>query len=127
MMIPAHVKYILLSILFVLASVNFTRTALEIIDNSKRLDDLSQEIAGLKDEKSSLEESVTYKQTDEYIEEKARNELSLIKPGEKVYVIPDELKNTSANDKTLNDVSLKTHLAEGSNDTLSQWLTLVFH
>ena len=92
MVIPAHIKYVILTIFFLMASVNFTRTALEIIENSKRLDDLSQEVEVLEEQKTELEESASYKRTDAYIEEKARNDLNLIRPGEKVYVIPKELK-----------------------------------
>lgn len=125
MSMPAHTKYILLSILFILASVNFTRTALEIIENSKRLDELSQEVQGLEDQKVALEESVSYKKTDEYVEEKARNDLSLIRPGEKVYVIPKEIKNLDLESQVLGAKSGLQGFADGSDGSnLSRWIAL---
>ena len=105
MQIPAHVKYIVLSVLFVLASFNFIRTTLEIIENSKRLDSLSQEVNDLEHEKEELEKSVAFKVTDEYVEEKARNDLNLIRPGEKVYVIPKELKSADLESRVLGEKS----------------------
>lgn len=87
MLIPVQFKYVALIVLFALASVNFTKTALEIVNNSKRLDSLHYEVSSLKQEKADLDSIVAYKQTDQYVEEKARNDLNMIKPGEKVYVL----------------------------------------
>lgn len=120
MAIPARVKHVFLGILFILSSINFTKTTLEIIDNSKRLDGLSEEVEMLESQKSDLEESVSYKQTEAYIEEKARNDLSLIKPGEKVYIIPDSLKE-GFEDKTVLGVT-SINLEGDSN--LKLWLDL---
>ena len=122
MALPAHTKYIGLSILFVLASINFARTALEIIDNSKRLDELSQEVNELEMDKAQLEESVSYKKTDEYIEEKARNDLSLIRPGEKVYVIPKEIKDIDLDSKVLGQKSIRNIDENSSN--VARWAAL---
>ncbi len=49
--------------------------------------DLEKEVMDLQNKKKELEASIEYKKTAEYIEEKARNDLSLIKPGETIYVI----------------------------------------
>jgi cell division protein FtsB len=87
MNLPARYKYLALSALFVLAAINLTKTTLEILKSSKRLDDLQEEVAGLEAEKQTLKDTIRYKETDEYIEEKARNDLNLVKPGEHVYVV----------------------------------------
>jgi cell division protein FtsB len=127
MAVPARTKYIFLTILFVLASINFTRTALEIIDNSKRLDSLSQEVEEMETQKQELEESVSYKNTDEYVEEMARNDLNLVKPGEKVYVIPKELKEDSLEAKVLGGSSVVERLSSessGDESNITKWIKL---
>lgn len=120
MAIPAHVKYIGISILFILASINFTKTALEILENSKRLDNVSQEVEELKEVKREYENSVAYKKTDEYIEEKARNDLNLIKPGEKVYVLPQGLREVNLESRVLGEKNV--NFSEKSNP--SKWIAL---
>lgn len=101
MSIPAQFKYLLLIVLFALGSVNFTRTALEIINNSKRLDNLNDEVSLLRQQKTDLEGKVAYKKTDAFVEEVARNDLNMIKPGEKVYIL-DDLTNKASSINTGN-------------------------
>jgi cell division protein FtsB len=120
MAVPAHVKYIGISILFILATINFTKTTIEILENSKRLDNISQEVAELEEEKKDYENSVAYKKTDEYVEEKARNDLNLIRPGEKVYVLPQGLKEVNLESKVLGQRNIS--LEEKSNP--AKWLSL---
>ena len=127
MAVPARTKYIVLTILFILASINFTRTALEIIDNSKRLDSLSQEVKEMEEEKGKLEESVEYKKTDEFIEEKARNDLNLIRPGEKVYVIPKELQDSNLEPNVLGENSTSAGVfrrVESEESNIMKWVKL---
>lgn len=124
---PAQSKYIILTALFILASVNFTRTALEILENSKRLDNLGQEVEELEAEKKDYTNRVAYKKTDEYIEEKARNDLSMIKPGEKVYVVPQEFKGISLESKVLGQKTTPQKLFLGKLDPESnivKWIRL---
>ncbi|OGC45282.1 hypothetical protein A2V49_01660 [candidate division WWE3 bacterium RBG_19FT_COMBO_34_6] len=133
MSIPAHFKYLILTALFILASINFTKTATEIIRNSKRMDSMNQEVAKLETEKTKLEESINYKQSDDYIEEKARDDLNMIKPGEKVYVIPKEIiesasaKKNVLGEKVIDGVkNLPSSLENSKTGYLSLWLELFF-
>jgi len=124
---PAQTKYVVLSILFILASINFTRTALEILENSKRLDSLSQEVGDMEEEKKEYTNSVAYKKTDEYVEEKARDDLSMIRPGEKVYVIPQEFKVLDLESKVLGQKSVSQKLILGKfgeDSNVAKWLRL---
>lgn len=91
MSVPAQLKYIILSILFVIASINFIRTTVSVVQSSKRLDELETDISALEKAKTGLAADIEYRKTDEFVEEKARNELNLIKPGEQVYVLPNGL------------------------------------
>jgi len=124
---PAQTKYIVLSVLFILASINFTRTAIEILENSKRLDSLSQDVKEMEEEKREYTNKIAYKQTDEYIEEKARNELNLIKPGEKVYVVPKEFKEIDLESKVLGQkyISGKLFLGKFNDESnVVKWIRL---
>ena len=57
----------------------------------------------LKQEKQELEQQLKNSDDPEYIEEKAREQLRLVKPGEKIYVVPDvkpvEKKDDASGDK----------------------------
>ncbi len=109
-------KYILLSILLILASINFTRTAYDILKSSKRLDDLEEEVSGLDSRKQRLQEEIERKKTPEYVEEKARNELNMIKPGEKIVVFVND---------TLGKASSAPSFDTGNKNVLSATDTVV--
>lgn len=89
-------KFFLLSILLILAGISFTRTVLEILKSSKRLDATKEEITALEQRKDNLEETIEYKKTDDFIEKTAREELNLVKPGEEVYVVNGSKSNVSS-------------------------------
>jgi cell division protein FtsB len=127
MSVPARTKYIFLTILFVLAAINFTRTAMEIIDNSKRLEDLSQEVNQMEGQKNDLQSSVEYKKTDDYVEEKARDDLNMVKPGEKVYVIPKELGELNLESSVLGKKTLAGNLSARNPEdesNIMRWVKL---
>ncbi|HSX39276.1 MAG TPA: septum formation initiator family protein [Candidatus Saccharimonadales bacterium] len=117
---PAQLKYIVLSILFVLASVNFTRTALDIVQNSKRLEDLHSDVASLQKQQSDLNASISYKQSVDYIEERARDALNLIKPNEQAFVVPQGAGVLAAEDTK--PVILSTKQKQASN--FQMWMQL---
>lgn len=128
----SHVKYLILSALFIFASINFTRTTLEILKSSQRLDDLKDEVNQLGIQKSKLNAEIEYRQTDEYIDEVARNDLNLVKPGEKVYVIQgDSLESNDSGVSSKESVlgELTNRAKKQSNITESnayQWYKLFF-
>jgi cell division protein FtsB len=95
MSIPAQLKYIVFTLLFVIATVNFARTTLTILHSSQRLEDLKTDVSTLEAKRSNMEKTIEYKKTDEFIEERARNALNLIKPGERVFVMPVVLAASS--------------------------------
>lgn len=80
-------KYLLGSTLFIFLSVSFVKSSFDVLKSKDRLDEINEEVRVLENEKTEIEKDIEYKKSDEYIEEKARNELNLIKPGEKVYVV----------------------------------------
>ena len=89
-------KYILGTLLFFVVSISLFRSSFQVLKSKNRLDEVNSEVSKLESEKKKIEAEIAYKQTPEYIEEKARNELNLIKPGEKVYVVVgDDVKSSS--------------------------------
>ncbi|OGC51814.1 hypothetical protein A2W32_02125 [candidate division WWE3 bacterium RBG_16_37_10] len=119
MSIPAQLKYIVLSLLFILAAVNFTRTTLNTLQSSKRLEDLQNEVSVLETEKVGLEQDIAYKKTTDFIEEQARDAINLIKPGEKVYVTSQVLGKS-----TVSEDAMREPEREKSNPEL--WVELFF-
>lgn len=80
---------IVLSLVLVIISANFVRSAVDALNSRKRLDEALEREKILIEQRDRLKDDVAYKKTVEYIEESARNELNMIKEGEKVYVVSD--------------------------------------
>ncbi len=121
MSVPAQVKYIVISLLFVLATINFTRTTLNIIQSSKRLDNLKEEVSTLDSKKTAKEKELAYKKSTDFVEAEARNKLSLIKSGEEVFVLP-ESKDSASKESVLSSATPKVDVTK-SNAT--RWLELL--
>ena len=99
MAVPAYLRNIFITILFVVATINFTRTTLKVVESSRRLDELKVEVGGLEGQKEALEKELKYKKSDVFIEKEARNLLGFVKPGEHLFIVPlsDGEKHTSGN------------------------------
>ncbi|KKS05396.1 hypothetical protein A3K01_03770 [candidate division WWE3 bacterium RIFOXYD1_FULL_43_17] len=78
---------VLISLILLVISANFIRSTVEVLNSRKRLEDALEKEKSLTLQRDALRKSIEYKKTGEYIEESARNELNMVKPGEKVYVI----------------------------------------
>ncbi len=125
-------KYILGIIFFTVLSVNTVKSALNVLKSKDRLDQVNEEVAVLDKEKKEIEEEIEFKKTDEYIEEKARNDLNLIKPGEKVYVVKSTEDGVSGNVLSEADVapSESKETVEGAEENKDEnwysWYRLFF-
>jgi cell division protein FtsB len=85
-------KHISIAIVLLLLAVGSVKTTLGVMNNAKRLAALEVEVRGLQMKKEALTADIDYIGTDEYLEKQARNSLSLVKPNEKVFVAPINLK-----------------------------------
>jgi cell division protein FtsB len=114
-------KYLLGSILFIFLSVSFVKSSFDVLKSKDRLDEVNVEVQELEEEKSEIEKDIEYRRSDEYVEEKARNELNLIKPGEKVYVV-------MGGDDPSEGVLSETDVAEEPDDKSNwySWYKLFF-
>jgi cell division protein FtsB len=117
MSIPAQVKNIVVSLLLLLATANFLKTTFNIMHSSQRLSELKQEVASLEEQEKILEERISYKQTAEFVEKEAREKLSMVLPGEEIFVYPEGIF-----EKSVLGVSDIVTAKEASNVKL--WLQL---
>ncbi len=95
MLSPARLKYIVISLLLVFGMFNFTRTTMDIIQSSKRLESMQKTVSSLEKKKKALDKELKYKKTTRFVEEQARNRLNMAKRGEDVLVLPVALRDTS--------------------------------
>lgn len=95
MLSPARLKYIVISVLLLFGMFNFTRTTMDIIQSSKRLESMQKTVSSLEKKKLALDKELKYKKTARFIEEQARNRLNMAKQGEDVLVLPAALRDPS--------------------------------
>jgi len=69
---------------------NITKTTLEILKKGERLTNLEKEVEQMRQQKARLEQKVAAADDPAFIEKEARDRLKMIKPGEKIVVIPDQ-------------------------------------
>jgi len=80
-------KYFIGVVLLLAAAASFIRSSHDVLKSKDRLENVTADVQKLEEKKARLEQEVNFKKTNEYVEEKARNELNLIKEGEKIYVV----------------------------------------
>ncbi len=131
MLVPAHIKYVFLSILLIFGMFNFTRTTMDIIQTSKRLQNMQENVSGLETRKKALEKDLEYKKTSRFVEEEARNRLNMIKKGEKVLVLPSlqekpQITLSNASKPISKDVlgAADTAVTDEENSNFWQWVEL---
>lgn len=105
MSIPAYAKHIFFSVLFIIATVNFTRTTLNIIESSRRLEELKNQVSTLEEDKKSLQSDIAYKSSDFFVEAEARNKLGMALPDEKVFVSENILGLATTSNETNKELS----------------------
>lgn len=76
-------------VMFVIALISFS--VINIISLKKEQHDMKEQKQELLDEKDELTKELENANDLENIEEQARDQLRLIKPGEKIYVFPEEI------------------------------------
>jgi cell division protein FtsB len=121
-----RVRNLTISVFLLILSIGLIRSSFEVFKGTGRMRDLENEVAGLQNKKKELEESIEYKKTEEYIEEKARNDLNLIKPGENIYVISGPGSEGYSEQKVLSGSSDHTKKGAKENANWYKWYKLFF-
>ncbi len=131
MLSPARLKYIVISLLLAFGMFNFTRTTMDIIQSSKRLESMQKTVSSLEKKKKALDKELKYKKTARFVEEQARNRLNMAKKGEDVLVLPAALRDPS---KITSRLETPTGQVMGETDSIENeerrnfwlWLELFF-
>ena len=79
-----------LIVLGVWAVLNLGRTTFDIYKKSQRLQELRDRVEGIEEEQTGLGERLEFVQSPEFVEQEARDKLSMLKPGEHVVLVPSE-------------------------------------
>ena len=82
----------------------------------------------MEQEKAEVEASIEHKKTDDYIDERARNDLNLVKPGEKVFVIlgSKTSKNKESDQKSDKETANTRTTETPQENNLFKWYKLFF-
>lgn len=123
-----NVRNITIAIVLLALSYGLVKSTLDVYRGGKRLVGLEKELSELESRKTELEQEISYKQTDTYIEEKARNELNLIKPGESVFVVSGPGSEGYLDKRVLSDKDVRREGLHGGNSSANwfKWFKLFF-
>jgi len=98
-----RLKYFLGSILLLFLTVSFVKSSFDVLKSKDRLDEINTEVSEMEKKKTEIEKEIEYKKTSEYVEEKARNDLNLVKPDEKIYVVTRNEKTSETSKNVLSE------------------------
>lgn len=85
-------KLLLLFLFTLLMVVGGVRTVLMTFKSRERLVQLEREVEQLRREDLSLKEELSYREGDDFLEKEARERLKMVKEGEKLVILPENLK-----------------------------------
>ena len=90
MTIPRPLKMILYAAFIGLLLASYVSPLQDIVENHRRISALRADIEEIERENAAKERTVEDLQTPEGVERTARERYGMIKPGEKVYIVPEE-------------------------------------
>lgn len=99
-------------------------TTRKVLKSSKRLNKAKEEVLSLEKQREDLLKDIKYKETEAYIEEVARNELNLIKPGEEIYIYPEDTEK--APKKRAEENNPYGTLNKTQKKPIQEWKDLIF-
>lgn len=76
-------------LLGLLICFQLSRSIIRIWQSGGRVEELLREVLALEEKKRSLEEEEAHYQTEEFIEDQARNRLQMVKEGERMVILPE--------------------------------------
>jgi cell division protein FtsB len=99
--------------------INLSKDAIRLSSADKRIEEAEIKLAKLKQENQEFKNKLEYYQGDEFAEEEIRNKLQLTKPGEKIVILPEQLKESLNQEE---DIKLKPE--ETPIPNWQKWLNL---
>ena len=92
MSLPRPLKVIVYAAFIGLLLAAYVSPLQDIVENRSRISTLRAEIEAMERQNAAKERTVDDLQTPEGVERAARERYGMIKPGEKVYIVPEEEK-----------------------------------
>lgn len=120
-------KQIILSIIgfiiIVLISVPLAKNVSKQYKVNKEIDSLRSEITDLGSKNSQLKDLISYMQSDQFVDEKARLNLNYKQPGESVVVVNDKTSEQSDEKKfgSANVDTSKDNQKQSENNNFKKW------
>ncbi|MFH1522247.1 MAG: septum formation initiator family protein [Patescibacteria group bacterium] len=112
-------------VIIVLISIPLAKNISKRYNVNKEIKELEDEIVGLETNNKDLKRLVTYLESDQFVEEQARLNLGLKKPGEEVAVIKDNSLNLiTGGQEAKNKINNEANSKEGANS--QRWLDYFF-
>jgi|SRR3990167_3207196 len=118
-----NLKNIFLLIILITFSFSFLRIMRSISEGKNRLLEVKNEVSQDLKEKENLEKEVMERQSLDFLEREARNRLNLIKPGERMVILP---QNNSTDVETETKVEEKGKPLEKPRPNWQKWWELLF-
>jgi cell division protein FtsB len=100
---------------------NVAKTSLDINQKSKRVSSLEKEVANLQQEKVVLEKDLSKADDPAVIEREARDRLQMIRPGEKIVILPG---SANVEDSSNSEDVLGQKVSKGPY--FKEWWGLIF-
>ena len=90
------IKKILVIVIGMGLIISLSRSIVRLLKLGNPAEELKKELLGLEIEKENLLKKKAYYQSDEFIEDQARNILNMGKPGERIVILPDDFLKEEA-------------------------------
>ena len=100
---------------------NVAKTSIDIGQKSKRVTSLEKEVADLTNQKATLEKDLAGANDPAVIEREARDRLQMIRPGEKIVIMPGQ-----ANVENLSNTENVPGQNVSSGPYFKEWYELIF-
>ena len=92
---PRRLVTYLIFIFIILLIVGLIKDIWQLSHADDRVKQVEEKLAKAKQEKQEFNDKLKYYQSEEFLETQIRDKLQMVKPGETIVVLPEEITNTS--------------------------------
>lgn len=118
-------KSVLLVIVCIFFLAGLIRIFIKVSEGKKRLETVKDEVAQIIKQKEDLEKEVENRQSPFYLEREARNRLNLVKPGERIVILPNRVKPDGTTEGSVSSGGAK-EANKPSEPNWVKWKRLLF-
>lgn len=114
-------RNIIIALFFFVISAFLIRNTLELRKNEARLNVLISDVEKLEESRNRLNAEVSYRETDDFVEQQAREVLNLVKENEKTFVLSSEYESN-----VLAVTDARPDPINGTKSNIRLWFELIF-